>query len=362
MSYSEIITFYSESSEFDRSIYLDLLDDIINSYKTLLKSYSQIEKWAAQFRKIYWFKKEPNNLEQDIKWLISYMKKNRFNERMLHQIVHIDKEELLMIRGQRYKFTKILLDSWLIKIAEQKQENNVETFLDNFNDFEKWLKWFTKKDQNWEISISFEKVIMESGEIKIWRKRFYIQDPKNILLFIYCFLLKWLVEHYGIAGFNWILRSYMKGGLEDEDYEMIFIHFVVKDIIALKHILETGDNKKNITSFDFRKGELFINNNSLPFCFGKNATASIKILQFLCYYFEEIWITKNEKKVTEWELRLYLKQNRGRFIGISDADINLERIRTGFLRTFENNILKTYKNNNILGKDKSHLILIGKDS
>ena len=138
--------------------------------------------------------------------------------------------------------------------------------------------------------------------------------------------------------------------------EFIFINFKITQIEKIRQELLESNLKDPIRNFDFRWWELRINGEK--FQFNANATKASTILPFICEYFE---MYKLKTRASTKDLQIFLKENIKRFPSLSEQDLEIETLRTWFLRTFETNLLKKYKFNNILGRDKEHLVLIGKE-
>lgn len=288
-------------------------------------------------------------------WIITYRKNNTFNDVLLKQIILRNEEELLQIRMFRVKLIKELLKTWLVKESIELKDNSDQTFFDEFDELWPWLKYFTKFNKKWEISISFDKIKEEHGLITIWRKKFYIQDPKNIGIFLGITILKWIVEFYSVQWFNKYLRAWHNWELEEEDMEFLFINFQIEEIEKIRNELLESDSKEFINNYDFRLWQLYINGER--FRLGEKAKKASAILVLLSEYFETY---KVRSKITSEELKSFLRENRKRYPSLNEEDLEIEKLRTWFFRTFEDTLRKKYKFNNILGRDKEHVFLLGK--
>lgn len=355
--YSWIFELYHHWRSFEKAVYIDTLDDIIFSYSNLSKAFKETEVWLTNIKKIYNSKAvEVKNIGGDIKGIVTYKKNNTFNDELLNRMILRNEDELLQIRIFRVKLIKELLKIWLIKESEKLKDWNDQTFFDEFDEFWPGLKYFTKFNNKWEISISFDRIKQENWLIIIWEKKFYIQDPKNLTIFLWVAILKWAVESYGVPWFNKYLRAWHNWEIEEEDIEFIFINFQITEIEKIRKELLESDTKELIRNFDFRWWNLYINWDK--FQFSNKATKASIILPFLSKYFETY---KWKSLVTEENLKLFFKENTKRFPSLIERDLEIEILRTWFFRTFESNILKKYKFNSILGIEKEHLVLVGKE-
>lgn len=356
--YSWIFELYHQWRSFEKAVYIDLFDDIIFSYWNLQKSFSKIEEWLNGLRKVYksqW--SDVKNIGGDITWIITYRKNNTFNDDLLGQMILRNEDELLQVRMFRVKLIKELLKTWLVKESVELKDNNDQTFFDEFDDLWPWLKYFTKFNNKWEISISFDKIKEENWLITIWRKKFYIQDPKNIWIFLGITILKWIVEFYSVQWFNKYLRAWYNWELEEEDMEFLFINFQIAEIEKIRKELLDSDTKKTIQNYDFRLWKLYINGER--FQLNEKAIKASSILLLLSEYFETY---KGRSMVRSDELKIFLSENKKRYPSLTEDDLEIEKLRTGFFRTFEDKLHEKYKFNNILGRDKEHVILLGKVS
>ncbi len=354
--YSWIFELYHQWRSFEKAVYIDLLDDIIFSYWNLKRSFSKIEEWLNGLRRAYksqW--NDIKNIGGDITWIITHRKNNTFNDGLLKQMILRNEEELLQVRMFRVKLIKELLKTWLVKESTELKDNSDQTFFNEFDELWPWLKYFTKFNKKWEISISFDKIKEEHGLITIWKKKFYIENPQNIAIFLGVAILKGVVEFYGVQWFNKYLRAWHNWELEEEDMELLFINFQVNEIEKIRKELLDSDAKEIIKNHDFKSWRLYINWEN--FQLSDKAKQASSILVLLSEYFETY---KGRFKVTSEELKNFLRENKKRYPSLTEDDLEIEKLRTWFFRTFEDTLHKKYKFNNILGRDKEHVFQLGK--
>lgn len=361
MKTSNIISFYENASDFDKALFLDVLEDISIVHKAFSKVIPDLENGINGLRNLLGNKEDTFAINAEINCAISYRKTNKFADFFSAKIVGRSEEDLSHIRLQRFRFVRELIAAWYITVIETIKNNELTEISKEFDEGKEFLRGITKTLSNWEVIISFSNIKQSESKktIFIWDRWFRINSKKNVPIFLYIHLLQKLIEEIWPNWINRIINAYFQWSLETEDIESIIFNVEMDEINKLKRILTTWEERVNINEWHFNEnGDLFINNWIKPFTLWDNAINAKRILRLIGKYIFSHW---KVSQFNQWELREFYKVKKEEFHDFTLEAINFSKWESGFERTFENTLLKFYKENKILRIKNPHIVLLGKD-